>query len=79
MRVLDEDVVVSAVCSTGEPRCGAQIPPPQGSERHAHDDVDAWMEDHLRATGHDLFTEIHREPVRWGPPAARSGPGAAGT
>lgn len=44
------------------------MPGPDGGGRHTHDDVDAWMEAHLRTTGHDLFTEIHREPVRWGPP-----------
>ncbi|MFI1831384.1 hypothetical protein ACH41E_33800 [Streptomyces sp. NPDC020412] len=68
---LAEDVVVSAACTP----CGAQMPDAQDGERHTHDDVDAWMEDHLRLTGHDLFTETHHEPVRWGPP----GPQEEGT
>ncbi|MFH8616600.1 hypothetical protein ACH4E8_16180 [Streptomyces sp. NPDC017979] len=68
IRALDEDIVVSAVCITGKPECGVQMPSPESGQRHGHDDVDEWMEFHLRLTGHDLFTEIHREPVRWGPP-----------
>ncbi|MFI1825138.1 hypothetical protein ACH41E_01620 [Streptomyces sp. NPDC020412] len=68
---LAEDIVVTAMCTTGQPECGAHMPPPQDGQRHSHDDIDAWMEDHLRATGHDLFAEIHREPVRWGPPSPR--------
>ncbi|MFH8616912.1 hypothetical protein ACH4E8_17790 [Streptomyces sp. NPDC017979] len=61
---LPQDITVSAICTP----CGAQMPLPADGERHDHDDVDEWMEFHLRLTGHDLFTETHHEPVRWGPP-----------
>ncbi|MEU5973208.1 hypothetical protein [Streptomyces sp. NPDC047315] len=76
VRMLGEDIVVSAVCITGTPECGARMPePPDGhGERVGHDDVDEWMEFHLRTTGHDLFAELHREPVRWGPPTPHPEP-----
>ncbi|MGW5676382.1 DUF7848 domain-containing protein [Streptomyces sp. NPDC003860] len=74
VHVLAEDIVVSAECITGGPQCGAKMPPPEDGECAGHDDVDEWMELHLRLTGHDLFVEIHREPVRWGPPTPYAEP-----
>ncbi|MFI1828475.1 hypothetical protein ACH41E_18815 [Streptomyces sp. NPDC020412] len=67
---------LSAVCITG--KCSASAPPPEGSDTADLAYVNEWMGFHLRCTGHDLFAEIHRKPVRWCPPTPPE-PGTAST